>query len=974
MASRIFFGNPSTSARNIALSPVVVEVLLATPNVGYNLPITLAPVVVEVLLVTPDVDITSPIEITLAPVVVEAVLVTPDIDRTFFIDLTPVVVEVTLVNPVITIANPSATGITAAIFETPAGVQSGGPVEAILHWETNRYLNRVGTWTVEIPVGDSLVATIDRGWFVSLVQENTRPLDRLDLEFLLYRGIVEDKTYRIDESGVAVCRLSGSFRGLQLVARNTPTVASYAGSTLTAAAEDIVDSLGGGITCPADGDTRLITFSFNAEGEGHEVVGRYNRLLRLGEYARWALRESWEEDAFEFVSLDAPPDSGYVMVNAEAAANGSSPGMALIGGTPEIRRDGHGIVNRIIPFGSDKVLRIDVQAETTLALAEYRMGVDPGGGYVQLTPVDPPFIQIDVQPTAGKTLIVAGATYTFTAGATAAINTIGIGADVAAARLATVAAVNGTDAFNDAHETIQLMAFGDSGMTANRARIVLLDPGTLETTTVPTSGTWTDDAGNESDVGDLGQAYEEVDVPLTLEHATLTSPYSVVMGTNDDGSSYWYLEDTTSQTRHGLVEMAMHRTDVKNPNADNDTTRTQAANVLHQLATLELHRHRAPKLYVSLPVANGDQVWALPGDKIRVVYSGNVLMDGEVTLWQEIDRWFLVIERHEKSSDSGVREVSFVLATPDVADVVVGEIPEDADVPVSPADDAFAVTSDDALPQILTSLGVPSDGLPGFGGSLLPPCCEDSTTITDLDPPESEPPPAPEDPLEWISTAEQIRGWGELSSWVPDESHVLIVFAQNDDVAPGIAPPALVSSGITSTSLNLFPNLRDLSNSVDVYDTVRSWVLEYDSGVASWSIDFDTPPDYGRFWVVRLTANKAIPNGITITQDADYDTDTGTGAYTVTLNASATVASADDKDATVAFNIVGSSAVSISSDFEFNYNGVAYTSQSKRIGRNIGATATPTTLELTYADGGQSNPPNYHHLALQVVNVRLNDE
>lgn len=723
MPSRIFFGNPTAGASpiNIALTPVVVQVALLTPNVGYNQPIDLAPVVVHVTPVTPSVDRAR--HITLTPVVVHTTIPAIDVAVPRNIDLTPVVVHTAFAAPTVVQVSPPGPALTAALFETP-GLVAAQQVEAVLGWEMHRYLNRVGSFTLDIPIveptynSEPLSRSVTRGWRVSIVEENVHPLDRLDLDYLMYRGYVEDCGFKLDESGVAICHIEGSLRALELAGRITPTNATYTASTLAAVASDIVGGLSGGISTPTDG-TRAVTISFNADGNGEQISGRYQRLLRLGEYARWALRETWDSDALEFVRLDAPPDSGYTLINMEHISGGRNSTFALVGGTPEIRREGRGIVNRIIPFGADVVQELNDEAEAAATLIETRSDV---------TPTDQPTLTIATQPTVGKLMVIAGRGYEFQSGATSVAGFIGVGANVAAARTAIVAAVNGTDGFNVEHPTVNLANFGDYGLAADTARIIITDPATLGSTTVTFSGSFTDDAGNLGAAGNLGTSLKTVNVPLTLEHATRTTPFAVLTGTNDDGSNYWYLQDATSISRHGLVEMPMHRTDVKNPNATDDASRAAAADILHQLASLELLRHREAKLFFDCPIANGHEVWALPGDTIRVQYTGNVKVDGVVTMWEEFDKDFLVIERHDKSDPSGVRQVSLTLAIPDLPDV------EFADIPV------FAVTSDNALAKVLTSLGLSDPGGFGEGGSYAPKCCDDdTTTVTDLDPPDDPP-------------------------------------------------------------------------------------------------------------------------------------------------------------------------------------------------------------------------------------------
>ncbi len=598
--------------RVIALESIAVVVALPDPTIGSPQTINLEAIAVEVTL--PALGVVAPIAIDLESIAVEVALPDPTLTNPYVINLEAIAVVVALPDPaisvvieleaiavVVTLNSPTAVrhtelfeGYTGAIIERPGGLPVVGltaHIQAVTHWETRRALNQVGTWTATIPAFEPLVSTrpladmITRGWLVSLVQENTHPLDRLDLEYLLYRGVVEDKRFSVDESGQTVCELSGSFRGAALAARSTPTSASYTAATVQAVAEDIEGAIAGGVTVPTATANAHVTLSFN-NADGNGILSRYTRLLRLGEYARLALRESWEADAPEFVRLDDPPDSGYTLVNVEAGdasmSGAAAAGLALIGGTPEVRREGRGIVNRIIPFGEDTIT--------------------------------------------------------------------------------------------------------------------------------------------------VGEAEESR--PLTLQHSNRSTPYAVKTASNGDGSSYYYIEDAASILRHGVIEMAMHRSDVKNP-SDNAGTRQSAANVLHAVASATLLKHKSPKVFVTVPVANGPHVWALPGDKIKLQYTGAVETDYGAVTWQEFDQWFLVVDRRDASTPAGVREVEFTLAAPEI----------EITVPASPNAVVLPVTNAAPVEPLLAE-EMPGGSVPGeYGGSSFPDCCADPTTTvedSEVEPPDTQ--------------------------------------------------------------------------------------------------------------------------------------------------------------------------------------------------------------------------------------------
>ena len=82
---------------------------------------------------------------------------------------------------------------------------------------------------------------------------------------------------------------------------------------------------------------------------------------------------------------------------------------------------------------------------------------------------------VDTRPTPGDTFTIGSKTYIFVPVGTAnAPGEISIGADAAAARLAIVAAINGTDGVNAPHPSVSIAAFA-----ANVARITALVGGTI---------------------------------------------------------------------------------------------------------------------------------------------------------------------------------------------------------------------------------------------------------------------------------------------------------------------------------------------------------------------------------------------------------------------------------------------------------------------------------------------------------------
>lgn len=91
-------------------------------------------------------------------------------------------------------------------------------------------------------------------------------------------------------------------------------------------------------------------------------------------------------------------------------------------------------------------------------------------------------LTVATHPTAGDEMVIAGKTYTFVAlGTAAAEGDIDIGADLAAAKLAIVAAINGTDGINTAHTLVTAAAF-ETNVCAITVTVAGISGNDLETT------------------------------------------------------------------------------------------------------------------------------------------------------------------------------------------------------------------------------------------------------------------------------------------------------------------------------------------------------------------------------------------------------------------------------------------------------------------------------------------------------------
>lgn len=829
-------------------------------------------------------------------------------------------------------------------------------------WETTRRLNQVGEWTARIPVtalmgNEALTTNITSGWMVDLLQDGNYAYDRPDLPYFCYRGVVEDVNYPLDESGVAICELSGSFRGIALANRVTPTSATY-DAPMDAVCDDIEDGLMGGLLYPVNA-SRNIEIAFNNSG-GNGVIPRYMRLMRVAEMARWALRETWNQDRPQFIPIDAAPALNYTFLNQEAAGpraheSGRS-GFGLIKGTPSVRREGRGIVNRIISFGADRQEQVDLDAEAAVNLAEQRFDMERKAGVA-------PTITMADQPAAGTTLTIEGVDYIFDdteepyqlSFGTGYIH-IPRGANVTETQQWFVTVVNegwdgdDPDFTAPAHPTVQVSNFVDD--VANLGfRLVEREDNVLET-----YGTF--ETGGNSIEGGTGEdvVTETVSRPLTLEFATKTVPYTPQEGVNDDGSTYWYLEDSASIATYGLREATMHRTDIKAADATSGA-RAEAANVLYLVTYAELLRSKSPKVLIDVEVANGHDIWALPGDAVQVNYTGRVVMNGSSVTWLSLSDWWLVVERKDAVGDGGIRDVKFTLAAPEV-DIEIPELkqelgltdeegnvltpdgtgsvsegggegtenvnpPPDLVTPDVVAPTVTPITIPDFVPPILTGAGIPNG--PGNGpigghggGSVFPGCCEDPTTTTTGigDPGGGD---DDDDPLRWTSFFDFLNPEGPVV--LPMNAVDIVgIYTYSGGSVSGSAP--------SGTSVNV-THLEDVSGTT-VWDQGGDAPL-----VETYTFYLVVPTEEGATWEAsgetvfqgRLYANKDIPNGVVVEESGvdveqrSFLFETEDSFYSYSLSAEVELTASGPLEAAVVFQARGSNAATTISEATYVLNG-----------------------------------------------------
>ena len=130
---------------------------------------------------------------------------------------------------------------------------------------------------------------------------------------------------------------------------------------------------------------------------------------------------------------------------------------------------------------------------------------------------------------------------------------------------------------------------------------------------------------------------------LTLANAASVGSYTVQVGTNDDGTSYYYLQDTDSIATYGTREPPPLVFSQIRPITNSTTSITYAATALKLAAETFLTQHLAPKSTYAVRCLN---LQSLPdvGDKVRMRYKGIVTARGVVFAYLDVDTDFYVTD------------------------------------------------------------------------------------------------------------------------------------------------------------------------------------------------------------------------------------------------------------------------------------------------------------------------------------------
>lgn len=146
---------------------------------------------------------------------------------------------------------------------------------------------------------------------------------------------------------------------------------------------------------------------------------------------------------------------------------------------------------------------------------------------------------------------------------------------------------------------------------------------------------------------------------LTLKNAAATS-YPILTMAAPDGSTLYYLSDTSSITTYGQIEKIVSFKDIA-PVSNSDIAKTYAANALYDAAVQWLLRNKDPLVTYRLTVRKPRQVLR-PGQKLTLTYKGYVETDnggGELVPISVNNEQFWIMKVVERvTTDSDVLDLT----------------------------------------------------------------------------------------------------------------------------------------------------------------------------------------------------------------------------------------------------------------------------------------------------------------------------
>ncbi len=154
---------------------------------------------------------------------------------------------------------------------------------------------------------------------------------------------------------------------------------------------------------------------------------------------------------------------------------------------------------------------------------------------------------------------------------------------------------------------------------------------------------------------------------LTLENSTRSSPYTIQTGTNPDGTTYWYISDSTSVTTYGECERYIPFSFVA-PLGTATADLQRSANTLYDLAVTALQKEKDEQVAYEVDVTNlrhrtgGAYTFEL-GQTMRLKYHGTIVTETGSEVLLDIDRDLYVMEYTRAFDSAGASTWRLVVST-----------------------------------------------------------------------------------------------------------------------------------------------------------------------------------------------------------------------------------------------------------------------------------------------------------------------
>jgi hypothetical protein len=144
---------------------------------------------------------------------------------------------------------------------------------------------------------------------------------------------------------------------------------------------------------------------------------------------------------------------------------------------------------------------------------------------------------------------------------------------------------------------------------------------------------------------------------ITLEWVTTTDPsYPVLTGINPDGSNFYYIEDTTSQTTYNRTVKKVYRRNDIRPLSNDTVDLNNAANALYNAAVSFLKKNKDPATSYRLSINYINAPFNV-GDTVRVIYRGLSYHDSNGFLatykYVDVDAELVVLSATADFRDNG---------------------------------------------------------------------------------------------------------------------------------------------------------------------------------------------------------------------------------------------------------------------------------------------------------------------------------